>query len=349
MSAVAEIGTPPPAAEAPAVTQEAASVEPVVEVAEETTEERFEKALRGIGGEKPAEKTEEPTKIEEKKVEEAKKEEPLPDIAEISKSFAALKHKTKRFDDDRAAFNAEKTEFEAKKTADSADFEKQRSEFNAHVEMAKKNPLSALKALGWSPEQLYAYIEKDGQVPPERLIESAKAELKKELEDLRAERAKETEEKKARDAEALKAEQRTQADGFARRVGLEIADVADAEVAKYPYTRNVILKNPGLVHRAVLNSIASHMAKEKKVLAVSDAMMQFEEQAKANAEMLGLPPISSDPRQAGAVQPANPGNIEPISKSDAAKSGLVPKRAPDEMSDDERYELGLRLARGEAT
>lgn len=337
MAAAVAPGTPAPAVEAPI------TADPSVEQATTETdlsddaEAREAQALAELTG-KTAEKKTEP------KAEEKPKEEPIPSIEEQSRSFAALKHKTKRFEAEREAFAAEKTKQDTTHSERMTALEKREAEFNARVERAAKTPLEALKELGWTPEQLLKYVGDNGEIPQERLYETLEKKFQAKLDEIKSETEKQTKEREAREAEAKKARDSEAVAGFERRVGEEIVEIVSdaAEAAKFPQLRKLLRTTKGarMVHRGVLNQLAEAYTKTKKPLAISDALIQAEKEA---AELFD---DGSDPQQAGAVQPANPGSIEPIPKLDTVKRGVAPKKELDELTAEEREELALRELRG---
>lgn len=342
MAAAQVSGTPAPGADPSGGAPPADAVveSPVVETVaddgvEEDAEAREAAALAELTG-KAAPKEEPKPKPKEEPKEE------IPSIEEQSRSFAALKHKTQRFNEERAAFAEEKRAFEETQAKDKAEIEKLRTELEGRRERAKKTPLEALKELGWTPDQLLQYIGENGEIPKDRLFQTLKEEMQKELEAVREETKKEREAREAQEAETLKRRQSEESSAFQRRVGMEIVDIATQEADKYKYLGKILRKDPGAVHRGVLNLIAQHFQQTKKPLAVSDAMLQIEKQQADWFEE-----NQPDPQQAGAVKPANPGSIEPIPKLDTAKRGVAPKKELDELTEEEREELALRIAKGE--
>lgn len=340
MAAAQVSGTPAPGADPSGGAPPADAVveSPVVETVaddgvEDDAEAREAAALAELTG-KATPKEEKPKPKEEPKEE-------IPSIEEQSRSFAALKHKTQRFNEERAAFAEEKRAFEETQAKDKAEIEKLRTELEGRRERAKKTPLEALKELGWTPDQLLQYIGENGEIPKDRLFQTLKEEMQKELEEVRNETKKEREAREAAEAENLKKRQAEESSAFQRRVGMEIVDIATQEAEKYKYLNKILRKDPGAIHREVLNRIAHAYKTTKKPLAVSDAMLQIEKQ---QADWFEDQP---DPQQAGAVKPANPGSIEPIPKLDTAKRGVAPKKELDELTEEEREELALRIAKGE--
>ena len=330
-AAVAEAPIETPAAETAATE--------VAEPAELSEEARMEAALAELSGEAPKSKP----KTNEKKPEVEKKEE-IPSIEEQSRSFAALKHKTQRFNDERAAFTAEKTKHEETVAAQKAELAALRAELDGRREKAKKTPLDAMRELGWTPDQIVKYLSSGGEVPQERIYEGLRDELKKELDSLREETKKERETREAeakQRAEAQEAEKtREMSVAFQRKVGVEMVDVYKSEPDKFKHVGRKMRRDPGPVHREVLNLIAAEFSKTKKVLAISDAMLQIEREA---ASWFDEDQVA-DPGQAGAVvESANPGSIEPIPKLETARRGnLPPKKTLEEMTSEEREELALR-------
>jgi len=335
MAAAVAPGTPVPAVEAPVTADPSVEQTTTETDSSDDAEAREAQALAELTG-KTIEKKVEP------KAEEKPKEEAIPSIEEQSRSFAALKHKTKRFEAEREAFAAEKTKQDTAHTERMTALEKREAEFNARVERAAKTPLEALKELGWTPEQLLKYVGENGEIPQERLYETLEKKFQAKLDEIKSETKKQTEEREAREKEAKKARDAELVTGFERKVGTEIVEIVSEDMAKFPQIRKMLRTTKGarMVHRGVLNQLAeAHTS--KKTLAISDALIQAEKEA---AELFD---DGSDPQQAGAVQPANPGSsIEPISKLDTVKRGVAPKKELDELTADEREELALRELRG---
>lgn len=269
--------------------------------------------------------------------------EPLPDAKELSNAFAAYKRKHKALVADREALTKREAEFKAREEA----LAKRETELNQTFEEGRTNPIAALTKLGYSKEQVLEFLASDGKIPHDVLLKQATEAQKAELEAIKKDIEAQKAEQKRRETEA--AEQRRQQDlrGFEHRVGTEIVDILTTPdgMAKYPVLLRVAKKSGPDALRAVLNNMAQHYMKEKKPLAISDAMMQAERAFKAHAEIfVDLQPQTTtvpDPRQAGAVEPANPGSIEPIPANSSTVRGVVKKKTLDEMDDDERWEVAM--------
>lgn len=280
------------------------------------------------------------------KVEE-KKEEPL-DEAQLSRSYARLRSEEKRFDRRKQEQSAKYLQDVESHKASVAAFEKQKQEFESNVERARREPLMALKLLGWGYDDLVKYVA-DGNIPMDKIREDFRIQLdergKKSQEELAAIK-KELEETKA---ERVRESQIREAQAYESRVFGEIDGLLKQDPAKFRYLSRA---DRDEVNREVLQAMIDHYQSSGEVLALSDAMLYKEKRLEKVASWLRDHPEAASP--GGAVKSANPGaakpeteEARPISQRETAVRG-VQKVDLNAMTDEEREELSRRILSGDA-
>lgn len=314
--------------------------------------ELMAEALAMLDGEKGPEETEKPA---EKPVE--KPAEKPPDEVELSKAFAALTAKERRFNERKEKQNADLLAREAKLKKDLEDFtaSKEKAEWQGWRDRAKQSPLTALVEAGWTKEQIIKYIASDGEIPVERFQDEFKVQLDERTKELRAEQAKLKEELENDRTEQQRLRNIREAQSYEARVVTEIDDMLSTEAERYRFASRVP-KNE--LYPRVLNRMITHYretgAKNEdgrgEVLAVSDAMLYIEKEAERIASWFQTQQAAS---QGGTVESGKPGaakpeteEARPISQRESSARG-VKKTNPDDMTDDERAEEALRILTGD--
>lgn len=334
-------GTPPQAPNG------AATPPPAAESSGDGEAELLAKSQAILNGdeETPAESNEEtPASPEKKEAPKEEKKEPEPDQAELSAGFARLRAEQKRFEKRKQDGHAEYLAREEKLKAESAAFEKSKQEWEEKVKGASSSPLKALKALGWEYTDLMKYVA-DGNIPMEKIREDFQIQLsehqkkllaeheasKKEIEQLRQERERE---RLQRDASA-----------FEERLFAEADELIKAEPEKF---RNLARVPREHRNKALIDQMLQHYTEHKVPLALSDAMLYQERGASTYASWFAREAASPG----GSVQSENPGAAKPeteprpISQRDASVRG-VQKKNLDDLTDEEREELSLRILAGD--
>lgn len=345
MAAVIQSGTPsngaapaaPLGVATPGAEPAAAGGEPAADLGEDAL---LEKALGELNGEEPPAAQAEP---EKPKPAPAPKKDAAPDgwdEAQASRAFAKLSAEQKRFDarkqEQSQKYLADVASFEAKQKA----FEQESAEWRTAVSKAKDSPLQALKALGWTYDQLVQYVAKEGVIPSEKL----RSDLKLELDEVSKSSRAELEAVKKELAEAKAERERQAAMEKARTYETSVYEGVDAALAAEPEKFRHLARIPAeRRNTAILNYMVAHYEKTGEALAISDAMLYGEQEAKEYASWYA----SEAARQEGAVQSANPGaakpetEARPISQRDQSVRGV--QKDPDEMTDEEREQEALRI------
>jgi hypothetical protein len=242
------------------------------------------------------------------------KPEPEGDEDENTRRWVRLRNQEKRFNDriakERGEFNKERETFAKERET----FQKEHESFKAAKARASKEPLSALKELGWSFEQLVDYVQKNGQVPQERIINDLKLSMDEEMQKTRAELEEIKNEKKTQ-------ERQQRINGFQQKVVDEVRTTIDG----FPNLKRFLDKHgPEKVIPKVLWKMETE-AKVKNYLTPSQVMGMFEDELSQVASLYETP----SPAPGGAGQgPANP---------EAAK----PRTRPEPLSNDDGSERGV--------
>lgn len=270
-----------------------------------------------------------------------------PSEEELSKSWTAYRAKQKRLVAERAAFAEE----QRKSTERQATLDKRQAELDSIETEGKTNPVKALERLGYTKDQVLEFLASDGKIPPEVMLKNAAAEQQKKLDDIQKKLDEQTAEAEERKKASIEAQRQQERVSVERGVAESMVDVLVQEKAKYPTLLRVAQKAGPEALKMVLNEVAEHFKKTKNVLAISDAMVQVEQALKAHAAIFvdaQAAAAVADTRQAGAVEPANPGNIEPISSKTANARGVLAKKPVEELTDDEAMELATAQLKGAA-
>ena len=342
MAAVQTPGTPTPEAAPPAAAPATGGADA-----------DFAAAVALLEGGEAAAPATETAPPEPKPPELEKPKEPQPELtdSDISARFAKLTAHERRHKERVAARSNELNEKEAKLTAR----EQAIKEFESTREQAKQNPLSALKALGWSIEDLTRYVSENGVVPREKILQDLKVQQDEELKK-RDERLKELNDKiEAREKAEQAAATERAAQAYEQKTFEDMKSVlTSAEAAKFPMLARV---NGVKAHRAVLRYITTHYDKneeaieagEEKPLALTDAMIYAEREL---AELFpgGVPQA---PGQAGTIQLEKPGaakpEVPPITQRDLSARTVTPpsEDEDDKLTPEERWEKAKKVLEGE--
>lgn len=246
---------------------------------------------------------------------------------------------TKELNQQREALKAEQAAFKA-----------EREKFDAILQQAKQNPLSALKAQGWTLEQLTAYVANNGVVPQDKILAELKVQQDEELKkrDLELQQIREDIAKTKRERELQIQEQ--QATAFETKTRGDIDALLQAEAAKFPHLSRA---RRARAHQGILNIIVKHYAENQeaieggsqKPLALSDAMLY------AERDLSELWELQQDAGQAGTVQSGKPGaakpEVAPLSQGDLSSRSVVRAKTPDDMTEEERWEEARKVLNGE--
>lgn len=295
----------------------------------------------------PAEETPTQPDAGKPKPAEEKKTEETPDEAQLSRAFARLRSEQKRFDSRKLEQSQKYMADVEKLKTERESFEKERSGFTELQARARREPLMALKALGWDYENLVKYVA-DGNIPMAKIQEDFRVELdergKKAQADLEAYRKELDELKSERQREQMIQE----AQAYEGRVLDEMEGLIKSQPEKFKHLARVPRERS---HRAILNHMIEHFEKNNEALALSDAMLYAEQEAKSYAAWFASQEAASP---GGAVQSANPGaakpetpEARPISQRETTVRG-VQHRDLNTLTDDEREELTRRILSGEA-
>lgn len=302
------------------------------------------KALSALNdGEAPEVK--EPDKPKE--VEKPKADGPKPpdgwDEAAASRAFARLTSEQRRFDKRKQEQSSEYTTKVAELESKTKAFESEQKEWRQKVSGASTSPLAALKALGWTYDQLVEYVAKEGIIPTEKLRSDFKVELDE------ASKASRTElEEIKKELAASKAEkERNAAEQRARDYESRVHSTIDAEIEANPGKYAHLARVPkDRRNSAILAHMVEHYQKNGEALAITDAMLYGEKEAKEYASWYA----TEAARQEGAVKSANPGaakpetEARPLTQRDTAVRGV--QKEPDDMTDEEREEEAMRILAG---
>ncbi len=240
----------------------------------------------------------------------------------LERAFAALTKQEKRlkkregdFREQRKVLESERGQLEEKLKG----FEREHTEFSAVREKAKTKPLEALKALGWSYEDLVKYVVADGKVPVEKLVKDMEESHKSELEKNRAEL-----ENVKQDIERS----RTIASGtdYERKLRANVAELHPAYryVSKYPVNE---------VQDEVLRIQVAHYEHNQKVrpsehltIDSKEILDMLENRQAEIVKRLGL-----EPGQAGAVtQKPETGKSKPLTNDATSVRANVPSAENDD-------------------
>ena len=289
--------------------------------------------------------TKETPKPQEAKTEEKPKgdEEELPpppaDLTQkkLSEGFAKLERQKRRdqkaFTETQAKLAAKEQELAAKEQA----WAQREASFKQHQE----NPLVLLEQHGWNFDRLVKFVMDDGKVPPEVLAERASAAQKKQIED------------QQKRLDAIEAQRRANEDvvlsqEWERRTFAGVEAVLGTEAAPKEHTHQMIRwveENSG--RQAVLADVlavqAAHFQKTRQTLDPATALVHVEQ---AYARMFSR--RAGNPAQVGAGAPANPGAEKPrqLTSQDRSDVSMPSQAEIDNMSNDERMALAIRISQG---
>jgi hypothetical protein len=283
---------------------------------------------------------------------EAPKTEPAPppepeEAKDPSPEWAKLRAHERRHKERVAKHTEELRAERAKFAAEKEAYEREHGEFKSIKERAKKTPIEALTALGWTLQDLTKYVVANGEVPQEKILADMKMQQDEELKALRAEieSVKKQREDEVRLTERQKMER--EAEGYEVKVKDLMQTVYQQDGAKFRYLSRIPQE---VAHRKVLDIQLAYYQQTEKALAISDAMLQAERNL---AQIYSWVDPNGGPGQAGSVQSVQPVAAKP-SQSEAAPIGQrettvrgIQKVDLDSMTDEERMDRARRILDGE--
>lgn len=257
------------------------------------------------------EKKPEPKPEPEKKTEDGSEDDLTKEWIRFRNQDKRLKERAREFSDEKGAFATEKETFA-----------KEQSEFRATQERAKKEPLAALQALGWSFEDLVNYVGKNGQIPQEKLLNDLKLQNNEEL-------------KKIRDE--IEASKKAQAEQEKQATISKYETLVEQEVrtslAQYPHLQ-AIAEGEGF-NEEVLPGVFKFLhqnALSGKYLPPSAAMQYYEQRLSMMAARL---PGRTSPAPGGSVKSEQPEAAKPSNGHSSLTNDDVSERASTVAPDDE--------------
>lgn len=245
---------------------------------------------------------------------------------ELTKEWVRFRNQDKRLKLKAQEFTAER----AKHTEERAAFEAERAAHKAEVEAAKKHPLAALQRIGWSFDDLMAYVSKSGQIPQERILNEFKMQVDEELKTTR-EQLEEIKKEKA------SAERGKLIQTYEDAVTNEVKTTLDG----YPNLKRFVGKfGVDKLLPKVFQQL-HNCALQKNFLPPSKVLANFEEELSLVAPIFG-----SSPGQAGADSgSAQPEAVKPQPRPSPLTNDDVSERASNSADDDDDIETLRRKAR----
>lgn len=231
---------------------------------------------------------------------------------ELTKEWVRFRNQDKRLKQRAQEFSAER----AKHAEERAAFEAERAEFQATKERGKKHPLAALQSIGWSFDDLMAYVSKSGQIPQERIINDLKLQFDEETKTIR-EQLEEIKKEKA------SAERGRLIQTYEDAVTNEVKTTLDT----YPHLKRFVAKfGVEKLLPKVFQQLHNN-ALQKNFLPPSKVLSSFEEELSMVAPIYG-----PSPGQAGA----DSGSAQP--------EAVKPQPRPAPLTNDDESERGSASA-----
>ncbi len=237
---------------------------------------------------------------------------------ELTKEWVRFRNQDKRLKLKAQEFSAERAKHTEERTA----FEAERSEFQASKARAKQHPLAALQEIGWSFDDLMAYVSKSGQIPQQRILDEFKMQVDEELKKNRTE------------LEEIKKEKASAERG---RLITTYEDAVTNEVKTtlktYPHLEKFVARfGVDKLLPKVFQQLHNH-AIQKNFLPPSSVLRSFEEELSMVAPIYGPSPgqagADSGSAQPEAVKPQP--RPAPLTNDDESERGSITAADDDDL------------------